>query len=133
MRLPERPVEPALHAGLVRGRGLVVGDEHLVAAGEQHGDRDHRVNAIQLCHTAKQTRGGALRSRRRDRFAISASISARVASPRTSTAPEAGTGAEFERQVGTMALSQLEGTGALALMRAVAWHNSLARLGLSVP
>lgn len=42
-------------------------------------------------------------------------------------------GAEFERQVGTMALSQLEGTGALALMRAVAWHNALARLGFSVP
>src|SRR5688572_23774565 len=42
-------------------------------------------------------------------------------------------GPEFERQVGTMALSQLEGTGALALMRAVAWHNALARLGYSVP
>ena len=32
-----------------------------------------------------------------------------------------------------MALSQLEGAGALALMRAVAWHNALARLGYSVP
>jgi hypothetical protein len=42
-------------------------------------------------------------------------------------------GAEFERQVGTMALSQLEGAGALALMRAVHWHNSLARLGYAVP
>ena len=42
-------------------------------------------------------------------------------------------GAEFERQVGTMALSQLEGAGALALMRAVAWHNALARLGYAVP
>ncbi len=56
-----------------------------------------------------------------------------VANARISTTPEAGTGAEFERQVGTMALSQLEGTGALALMRAVAWHNSLVRLGVSVP
>lgn len=46
---------------------------------------------------------------------------------------EAGVGAEFERQIGTMALSQLEGTGALALMRAVAWHNSLVRLGMAVP
>jgi hypothetical protein len=41
--------------------------------------------------------------------------------------------AELERQVGSMALSQLEGTGALALMRAVSWHNSLARLGMAVP
>ncbi|MBC8071505.1 MAG: hypothetical protein IAG13_24470 [Deltaproteobacteria bacterium] len=56
-----------------------------------------------------------------------------MSSTRPQSTPEAGTGAEFERQVGTMALSQLEGTGALALMRAVAWHNSLARLGLSVP
>jgi hypothetical protein len=56
-----------------------------------------------------------------------------VASPRTNAGPEAGVGAEFERQVGTMALSQLEGTGALALMRAVAWHNSLVRLGYAVP
>lgn len=42
-------------------------------------------------------------------------------------------GAEFERQVGTLALSQLEGTGGLALMRAVSWHNALARLGYAVP
>lgn len=42
-------------------------------------------------------------------------------------------GPEFERQVGTMALSQLEGAGALALMRAVAWHNALVRLGIAVP
>jgi hypothetical protein len=47
--------------------------------------------------------------------------------------PAPSVGADFERQVGTMALSQLEGAGALALMRAVAWHNSLARLGYSVP
>ena len=40
---------------------------------------------------------------------------------------------ELERQVGTMALSQLEGTGALALMRAVSWHNELVRLGFAVP
>lgn len=46
---------------------------------------------------------------------------------------EGGSSAQFERQVGTMALSQLEGAGALALMRAVAWHNALARLGYSVP
>lgn len=56
-----------------------------------------------------------------------------MASPRKRDAAEASPGAEFERQVGTMALSQLEGTGALALMRAVAWHNSLARLGFAVP
>ncbi|MEM6294639.1 MAG: hypothetical protein AAGA54_25415 [Myxococcota bacterium] len=30
-------------------------------------------------------------------------------------------------------MSQLDGTGALALMRAVAWHNALARLGYAVP
>ncbi|MCR9163546.1 MAG: vWA domain-containing protein [Nannocystaceae bacterium] len=50
--------------------------------------------------------------------------------------PEGGSSAPgpgFERQVGTMAMSQLEGTGALALMRAVAWHNALARLGYAVP
>src|SRR5690606_28801300 len=47
---------------------------------------------------------------------------------------EGGTSsAQFERQVGTMALSQLDGAGALALMRAVAWHNALARLGYAVP
>lgn len=32
-----------------------------------------------------------------------------------------------------MAMSQLDGGGALALMRAVAWHNALARLGYAVP
>lgn len=42
-------------------------------------------------------------------------------------------GAEFERQVGTLALSQLDGAGALALMRAVTWYNALARLGYAVP
>lgn len=42
-------------------------------------------------------------------------------------------GAEFERQVGTLALSQLEGVSGLALMRAVSWHNALARLGYAVP
>ncbi|MBL4686658.1 MAG: hypothetical protein JKY37_18825 [Nannocystaceae bacterium] len=46
---------------------------------------------------------------------------------------DAASGAEFERHVGTMALSQLDGAGALALMRAVAWHNALARLGYAVP
>lgn len=46
---------------------------------------------------------------------------------------DAASGAQFERQVGTMALSQLEGAGALALMRAVAWHNALSRLGYAVP
>jgi len=46
---------------------------------------------------------------------------------------DAASGAAFERQVGTLALSQLEGAGALALMRAVAWHNALARLGYAVP
>ncbi len=46
---------------------------------------------------------------------------------------EGTSSAQFERQVGTMALSQLDGAGALALMRAVAWHNALARLGYSVP
>ncbi len=48
-----------------------------------------------------------------------------------SMGPAVGPG--FERQVGTMAMSQLDGTGALALMRAVAWHNALARLGYAVP
>ncbi len=56
-----------------------------------------------------------------------------MATVRKRDAAEVGPGAEFERQVGTMALSQLEGTGALALMRAVAWHNSLARLGFAAP
>jgi hypothetical protein len=40
---------------------------------------------------------------------------------------------ELERQVGTMALSQIEGAGSLALMRAVAWHGVLARLGVAAP
>jgi hypothetical protein len=47
--------------------------------------------------------------------------------------PPSNVGPDFERQVGTLALSQLEGAGALALMRAVAWHNALARLGYAVP
>jgi hypothetical protein len=50
---------------------------------------------------------------------------------------ETGTGqsrrASVERQVGSLALSELEGTGPMSLMRAVAWHNVLARLGLAVP
>ena len=41
--------------------------------------------------------------------------------------------AEVERQVGTMALSQVEGAGSLALMRAVAWQGVLARLGMAAP
>ncbi len=40
---------------------------------------------------------------------------------------------EVERQVGTMALSQIEGAGSLALMRAVAWQGVLARLGMAAP
>ncbi|NVB41981.1 hypothetical protein G6O69_29410 [Pseudenhygromyxa sp. WMMC2535] len=39
----------------------------------------------------------------------------------------------LERQVGSLALSELEGVGSMALMRAVAWHNVLARLGIAVP
>lgn len=39
----------------------------------------------------------------------------------------------LERQVGSLALSELEGVGPMALMRAVAWHNVLARLGIAVP
>jgi hypothetical protein len=39
----------------------------------------------------------------------------------------------LERQVGSLALSELEGVGAMGLMRAVAWHNVLARLGIAVP
>jgi hypothetical protein len=39
----------------------------------------------------------------------------------------------LERQVGSLALSELDGVGPMALMRAVAWHNVLARLGLAVP
>ncbi len=41
--------------------------------------------------------------------------------------------AEVERQVGSLALSQIEGAGALALMRAVVWQSTLARLGVAVP
>ncbi|MFV8756799.1 hypothetical protein ACNOYE_40160 [Nannocystaceae bacterium ST9] len=39
----------------------------------------------------------------------------------------------LERQVGSLALGELDGVGPMALMRAVAWHNVLARLGLAVP
>jgi len=39
----------------------------------------------------------------------------------------------LERQIGSLALSELEGVGPMALMRAVAWHNVLARLGIAVP
>lgn len=45
----------------------------------------------------------------------------------------APTGPEIERQIGTLALSQIEGAGSLALMRAIAWHAILARLGYAVP
>ncbi len=38
-----------------------------------------------------------------------------------------------EREVGSLALSELEGAGALLMMRAVSWHNTLARLGMRVP
>jgi hypothetical protein len=39
----------------------------------------------------------------------------------------------LERAVGSLALSELEGVGSMGLMRAVAWHNVLARLGIAVP
>ncbi len=39
----------------------------------------------------------------------------------------------LERQVGSLALSELDGVGPMAMMRAVAWHNVLARLGIAVP
>src|SRR5690606_40515621 len=39
----------------------------------------------------------------------------------------------LERQVGSLALSELDGVGPMALMRAIAWHNVLARLGIAVP
>ena len=39
----------------------------------------------------------------------------------------------LERQVGGLALSELEGVGPMAMMRAVAWYNVLARLGVAVP
>jgi hypothetical protein len=45
----------------------------------------------------------------------------------------APTGPEIERQIGTLALSQIDGAGSLALMRAVAWQGILARLGYAVP
>ncbi len=38
-----------------------------------------------------------------------------------------------ERELGTLALSQIEGAGSSALSRAVAWHNVLVRLGMCVP
>ena len=38
-----------------------------------------------------------------------------------------------ERQVGSMALSEVSGAGATAMMRAVSWYNVLARLGMAVP
>ncbi len=41
--------------------------------------------------------------------------------------------AQGERHVASMALSQVEGAGGLSLMRAVAWSNTLARLGYAVP
>ncbi len=41
--------------------------------------------------------------------------------------------AELERQVGSLALSQIEGAGALALMRAIVWQSTLTRLGYAVP
>ncbi|MCA9692469.1 MAG: hypothetical protein KC636_22920 [Myxococcales bacterium] len=41
--------------------------------------------------------------------------------------------AELERQVGTLTLSQIEGAGALALMRAVVWQSTLTRLGYAAP
>ena len=39
----------------------------------------------------------------------------------------------LERQIGGLALSELEGVGSMALMRAVAWHNVLVRLGMAIP
>ncbi len=41
--------------------------------------------------------------------------------------------AELERQVGSLALSQIEGAGGLAMMRALGWQGILARLGVAVP
>ena len=52
------------------------------------------------------------------------------ASRRASGVPS---GPEIERQIGTLALSQIDGAGSLALMRAVAWQGILARLGYAVP
>lgn len=64
-------------------------------------------------------------------------------SPRSSASPfgrvAAGSGralpnvAELERQVGSLALSQIDGAGALAMMRALVWQGILARLGVAVP
>ena len=51
--------------------------------------------------------------------------------------PEPAGGRELrfhlERAVGGLALSELDGVGSMGLMRAVAWHNVLARLGMAVP
>lgn len=41
--------------------------------------------------------------------------------------------AELERQVGSLALSQIDGAGALAMMRALVWQGILSRLGVAVP
>lgn len=41
--------------------------------------------------------------------------------------------AELERQVGSLALSQIDGAGALAMMRALVWQGILARLGVAAP
>jgi hypothetical protein len=46
---------------------------------------------------------------------------------------DAGSTAWIERQVGSLALSEIEGTAALALARAVVWHDVLVRLGIAVP
>lgn len=60
--------------------------------------------------------------------------SANDASPSTQGRGGAGVAtAAVDREIGGLALSEVEGTGVLALMRAVAWHNVLARLGLAVP
>jgi hypothetical protein len=58
-----------------------------------------------------------------------------MAEPRepVSTAGSPAAGPALERQLGSLALSEIEGAGALAVMRAVAWHNVLARLGFAVP
>ena len=45
----------------------------------------------------------------------------------------APTVAELERQVGSLALSQIDGAGALAMMRALVWQGILSRLGVAVP
>lgn len=38
-----------------------------------------------------------------------------------------------ERQMGSLAMSQVEGTGSMAIMRSINWHNVLAALGVDVP